>query len=185
MTFNSVLWHGPVAFYHSTPKPWPSPALWSETLGPLGRYQTWMGSRMANSSIVPLTFPHIWLRNTLPYQVLTPILVHIKPTKPHLRSHIKDSHSLPSAQPSPLGAISRHGSVIQKKVLSVWVGVRSKKQTSVHCPFGLTMEGPVLVQRHGGGCWLSVQVVTLAHKEADCLHPVIFISALSDTDRPC
>lgn len=33
--------------------------------------------------------------------------------------------------------------------------------------------------------WLSVQVVTVAHKEADCLQPVIFISALSDTDRPC
>lgn len=44
-----------------------------------------MGRRMANSSIVQLTFTHRRGENRLPSQVLTLILIHIKQTMPHRR----------------------------------------------------------------------------------------------------
>lgn len=45
-----------------------------------------MGSWMANSSIVRLTFPHRWRENRPRYQVLTPKLIHIKQSVTHERN---------------------------------------------------------------------------------------------------
>lgn len=79
-----------------------------------------MGSRMANSSIVQLTFLNRWGGKRTPYQVLTLILIHIKPTLPHQRSlpqgtcHIKENDS-PYCVTFAFRSFSRHGLVALKK----------------------------------------------------------------------
>lgn len=125
-------------------------------------------------------FRHRCFGNTLSYQVLTLILVHIKPTTTHfgkgeIKIHIRES------APSPLSVFRSHFPSRPSRF-------EKKKNLSQLCalPFhthnGRPSASPVAgwrpFARHG------VEVVMLAHKGMACL-PVIFIWPLRDNSLLC
>lgn len=86
-----------------------------------------MGRRMANSSIVQLTFTHRRGENRLPSQVLTLILIHIKPTMPHRRG-VPPGHWLRHCwHESAASHIKEHDCATSAFRSSSWHGLAKKK----------------------------------------------------------
>lgn len=119
-------------------------AIWA-TLSPLERYQSWMGSRMADSSIVQVTFPHRQGENRPPIECW-PWFTLSQPCIDYY-SLVWVLFTFICSHPHKILRFCYHGLGTLKTNSQ---GVHAKKQSAVCCPFGRTMESTVLVQPANG-----------------------------------